>query len=365
MTTQTPAPLPLPDTVNAHYARVNGLKMHYLHAGDPTHPCILLLHGFPELAFSWRHVMPRLAAAGFFVIAPDQRGFGRTSGWQDGYDVSLVPYHMLALAREALGLPRTLGISSLRAVVGHDFGSPVAAWCALTRGDYCGRAVLMSAPFMGAPTGTTGSGRGPNLGDALGALERPRKHYQWYYSTRAANHDMTNAAQGLEDFLTAYFYLKSGDWPGNAPEPLGGSTAEHFAKLPTYYVMDAAETMAETVAHHHPADADIRPWLREAIPTFATEYARTGFQGGLNWYRARTTAIDRNELELFAGRGIEIPTLFLSGAQDWGIHQSPDAIDRMGERNNLVAKHLVPGAGHWVQQEQPQIVVDHLLEFLA
>ncbi len=357
-------PLPLPDGVNASYARINGLKVHYLHAGRPSNPCVLFLHGFPEIAFSWRHILPRLAEAGFFAIAPDQRGFGRTTGWVDGYDVPLAPYHMLALAREALALPLALGIRSLHAVVGHDFGSPVAAWCALTRGDFCQRAVLMSAPFAGAPTPSIPRD-GPSLAESLLSLDRPRKHYQWYYSTPEANDDMLNAAQGVEALLTAYFYVKSGDWPGNAPKPLSGNRAEDFAELPTYYVMDAGEDMAETVAHHHPEASAVRPWLRDAIPTFANEYSRTGFQGGLNWYRARTGAIDRNELGLFAGRGIEIPTLFLSGAKDWGIHQSPGALARMAANNNIVATHLVADAGHWVQQEQPETVTKHLLDFLT
>lgn len=84
-------PLPLPDGVHANYARINGLRVHYLHAGNPTAPCVLLLHGFPELAFSWRYILKRLADAGFHAIAPDQRGYGRTTGWVDGFDVPLEP----------------------------------------------------------------------------------------------------------------------------------------------------------------------------------------------------------------------------------------------------------------------------------
>src|SRR5882724_7460628 len=97
-------------------------------------PCLLLLlHGFPELGYSWRKVMPALAAAGYHVIAPDQRGYGRTTGWHGDYDGDLASFRLLNLVRDALGLVAALGYRSVEAVVGHDFGSSVAAWCALVR----------------------------------------------------------------------------------------------------------------------------------------------------------------------------------------------------------------------------------------
>ena len=113
---------------------VNGLRMHVLEAGfeSPGRPCVLLLHGFPELAYSWRKVVAPLAAAGFHVIAPDQRGYGRTTGWDPDYDGDLAPFRMLNLVRDAMALVWALGHRSVAAVVGHDFGSPV--W-ALWRGD--------------------------------------------------------------------------------------------------------------------------------------------------------------------------------------------------------------------------------------
>ena len=102
-------------------AGINGLTMHVLEAGNPKNPCLLLLHGFPELAYSWRKVMLPLARAGYFVIAPDQRGYGRTTGWDPGYDGDLASFRMLNLARDALGLVAAYGLSSVAAVVGHDF----------------------------------------------------------------------------------------------------------------------------------------------------------------------------------------------------------------------------------------------------
>ncbi len=131
----------------------NGLRMHVLEAGyeTPGLPCVLLLHGFPELAYSWRKVMPLLAAAGYHVVAPDQRGYGRTTGWDPAYDGDLQPFRMLNLVRDVLGLVFALGHREVTAVVGHDFGSPVAAWCALVRPDIFRSVALMSAPFTGPP----------------------------------------------------------------------------------------------------------------------------------------------------------------------------------------------------------------------
>src|SRR5438128_167672 len=128
----------LPEGVRARFVDgVNGLRMHLLEAGfeTPGRPLLLLLHGFPELAYSWRKVMVPLADAGFHVVAPDQRGYGRTTGWDPDYDGDLTSFRMLNLVRDALGLVAALGHTSVAAVIGHDFGAPVAAWCALTRPD--------------------------------------------------------------------------------------------------------------------------------------------------------------------------------------------------------------------------------------
>src|SRR5258708_6821107 len=146
--------IPLPPGIRSRFAEnINGLRMHVLEAGFETRgrPCLLLLHGFPELAYSWRKVMPQLAAAGYHVIAPDQRGYGRTTGWDADYDGDLNSFRLLNLVRDALGLVSAFGYPRVAAVVGHDFGSPVAAWCALLRPDVFRSVALMSAPFAGPP----------------------------------------------------------------------------------------------------------------------------------------------------------------------------------------------------------------------
>lgn len=358
----------------------NGLNMHVLEAGfeTPGRPCMLLLHGFPELAYSWRKVMGPLAAAGYHVIAPDLRGYGRTTGWAGTYDDDLSPFRATNLLRDVLGLVFAFGYRSVAAVVGHDFGSPVAAYCTLARPDVFPAMVLMSAPFGGPPAlpfdtadkPKTAKAAPPDVHAALAALPRPRKHYQWYYSTRPANADMMNCAQGLHAFLRAYYHHKSADWKANKPYPLKGWTAEELAKLPTYYVMDLAEDMAQTVAHEMPSQAEIAAnrWLTEAeLSFYAGEYGRTGFQGGLQWYRVRTTGAFDLDYEIFSGRTIDVPSAFIAGSSDWGIQQTPGALERMQKSacTRMLGVHLVDGAGHWVQQEQPAEVSRLLLDFMS
>src|SRR3954451_15983800 len=238
--------IPLPPGIRSRFVEnINGLTMHMLEAGFETkdRPCVLLLHGFPELAYSWRNVMPALAAAGFHVAAPDQRGYGRTTGWDADYDGDLTQFRILNIVRDALGLVFALGHRSVAAVVGHDFGSPVAAYCALARPDVFRSVVMMSAPFGGPPAlpfdraregrqASTPASR-PKLLDDLAALARPRKHYHWYYSTREADGDMRNAPQGIHAFLRAYYHHKSAVWQQNQPFRLKAWAADELAKLPT------------------------------------------------------------------------------------------------------------------------------------
>ena len=366
----------LPAGVRARFVEpVNGLRMHVLEAGDARAPMLLLLHGFPELAYSWRAVMPALADAGFHVVAPDQRGYGRTTGWARGYDADLAPFRMANLVRDALGLVAALGRARVAAVVGHDVGSPVAAWCALARPDVFRACALMSAPCGGPPAlPPLGGERAPAdprpALEALARLARPRKHYQWYYSTREADADMLGAPQGLHAFLRAYYHAKSGDGPGAGPRPLEAWTAEALARLPEYYVMDLAHDMPAAVAPMMPSAAQVAAcrWLPdEALAVYAGEYARTGFQGGLQWYRCATGGRFVAEQQAWAGRTIDVPATFVAGARDWGIHQRPGELEAMATRacTRWHGTHLVEGAGHWVQQERAPEVVRRLLAFIG
>ena len=357
---------------------INGLDIHVLESGfeQKGRPAVLLLHGFPEIAYSWRKQLPALAAAGYHAIAPDQRGYGRTTGWSADYDADLSPFRFMMLLREAIGVLYALGHRTAEAVVGHDFGAASASFHALVRPDIFKRMVLMSAPFGGPPAVPFDTADKPastakpaDFHAGLAALPRPRKHYQWYQSTREANANQWQAKQGVHDFLRAYYHHKSADWKANKPYELKGWIAEELAKMPTYYIMDLAEGMAETVAKEMPSAAEIaaNKWLTEAeLKVYSGEYQRNGFQGGLNWYRVRTTGLIEREYAAFTGRTIDQPSTFISGASDWGNYQSPGALERMQKNacTNMKEIHLVPGAGHWVQQEQADEVNRLLIEFL-
>ena len=260
----------LPSGIRARLVSgVNGITMHVLEAGfeSPGRRGLLLVHGFPELGYSWRKVMVPLAAAGYHVMAPDQRGYGRSGGTDVTYDADLAPFSTFNRVRDMLALTSALGHRSLAGVVGHDFGSPVAAWCALARPDVFQSVVMMSAPFAGTarlPFNTANQSPAPqadapDMDAGLAALTPARKHYQTYYTTREANGNMWHPPQGLQAFLRAYYHAKSADWPGNAPHPLAANTPAEFAKLPRYYVMDKDKGMAEQMAAEMPlSGADCR-----------------------------------------------------------------------------------------------------------
>jgi pimeloyl-ACP methyl ester carboxylesterase len=368
-----------PGIASRFVRNINGIDIHLLEAGygSPGRPLALLLHGFPELAYSWRKVMLPLAAGGFHVVAPDQRGYGRTTGWDSDYDGDLASFRILNAVRDAFGLVSALGYHDVALVAGHDFGASVAAWCALVRPDVFHSVALMSAPFAGPPPLPFDTATNPpqqttsalSIHQELARLDRPRKHYQWYYSTRQANADMHDCPQGVHAFLRGYFHHKSADWTGNKPFPLRSWTSNELAKMPTYYIMDLHKNMAETVAAEMPSAAQIAAcrWLPESeLAVYSAEYERTGFQGGLQWYRSRTEGRYDSELQLFSGRTIDVPSMFIAGKSDWGTYQRPGNFERMQESacTRMLGCHLIDGAGHWVQQEQGERVSALLIEFL-
>ena len=372
-----------PEIRSRTIAGINGLTVHVLETGyeTPGRPALLLLHGFPELAFSWRKVMLPLAAAGFHVIAPDQRGYGRTTGWDGSYDADPDPFRMLNMVRDAMALTFALGYRRVAAVIGHDAGSPVAAWSALVRPDVFRSVVMMSSPFPGAlgmPFNTANGAappRPPMTDDEFDAelakLKPPRKYYQHYQRTPGANNDMLHAPDGLHAFFRAYYHYKSADWAGNKPHPLKARTAEELGKMPTYYVMERDKGMAANVAPFMPSAAEIArcKWLTEAeVGVYVSEYSRTEFTGALQGYRVRRGTDSKSiaEMQTFSGRTIDVPSAYIAGKSDWGTYQTPGAAESMQKTacTRMVGFHLVDGAGHWVQQEQPEKVTELLLAFL-
>ncbi|ETI23842.1 hypothetical protein G647_05649 [Cladophialophora carrionii CBS 160.54] len=388
-------PLELPAGVQSRFVdcEPRSLVFHILESlprnippSGPKPKLILCIHGFPELAFSWRYVLPLLSARGYHAVAFDQRGYGRTFSRRPLEGTSFRP---LNLIKDTITLVSALGYTSVSCVVGHDFGAVTASLCGLARPDTFKSVVMMSHPSQGAaqlPLSTSPSYGSPEASPpppedmemALSQLPRPRKHYKWYYCTAPSNKEMTYpTGDELHTFLRGYFHLKSADWDGNSPHKLQGWTAEELAKMPRYYIMDLEDNMREAVArdmaNEDPQVVASRSnrWLPDrALAVYVEEWGRTSFQGGLNWYRIQTQPEIASDVQVWSGANITVPTVFVSGRQDWGTFQEPGAVEAM--ENGKSVKHgmyrgtvLVDGAGHWVNQEQPEKCVQEILKLVA
>ncbi len=342
---------------------INGLSMHMLEAGDSAAPLLILLHGFPELSFSWRKVMVPLAKAGWRVVAPDQRGYGGTTGWTRGYDVDLTEFSFETLTADVAALVSALGRDQA-ALVGHDFGSPVAAWSALLRPDLYTSVALMSAPFAGPPG--TGPAAPADLHDKLAALTPPRRHYQWRYGDRDAEADFLSHPKGFDAVFRAYYHCKSADWADNRPHKLADWSAASLAQMPRYYIMDHGVGMGDQALGMAPQPGPDCEWLTDdELRQYTSAFRATGMQASLNWYRNSTSPAHGEWAAQFTGRTIDIPSCFIAGAQDWGVWQAPEALETMETRacSDYRGRTLIEGAGHWVQQEQPDKVVAALASF--
>ncbi|MFC9972921.1 alpha/beta fold hydrolase [Spirillospora sp. NPDC127200] len=300
-----------------------GLAMHVAEAGEG--PLVLLLHGFPECWYSWRHQLTALAEAGFHAVAPDQRGYARTGG-PDAVD----QYSILHLAGDAVGLIDALG-ADRAVVVGHDWGAPVAWAVAQMRPDKVRGVAALSVPHRPR------SSRPP--------VESMRRMYgDGFYMVHFQRPDLPEAE--LERDLAATFrgmlYAASGDAPDFLPVvPEGGG------------FLDVC-----------PQPAELPPWLTEEdIAAYVAEYSGGGFTGPVNWYRN----LDRNwELTAAWHRApVTPPALYIAGDRDTVAVGARGAIDRMKDFvPDLRGTLWLPGCGHWTQQERPAEVNRALLDFL-
>lgn len=348
-----------------------GLNVHYLEASKNNYnvsekPTALLLHGFPELSFSWRKIIPVLAKEGFRVIAPDMRGYGLTTGGNKHYSEDISEYRLLSLATDILSLLSALKIKKIDLLVGHDAGSSVAGLSALIRPDIFKSVAMMSAPYTGAPKIESNLLYEDPIHKDLENLNPPRKHYQWYYSTPEANADMHLDKRSLHKFLRAYYHMKSADWKENNPYELGKWTAQNLAKMPEYYIMKLDHTMVEAVMSEFPKNNNYENWLNDIeLEVYSNSFFKNSFQPALNWYRCMTSPFQNNDLRVFSNKKIEVPSCFIAGEKDWGIFQKPGALDIMENDLciNYCGRHILKNAGHWVQQENPDDVSKTLLNF--
>lgn len=375
-------PLPLPAGLHERHitSSASDLSYHIIESGSKGAPIIILLHGFPELAYSWRRIMPVLARAGFYVVAFDQRGYGRTTGWDTSSfeRVDLRTFTQTNLVRDVIVLVQRLGYHEVECIVGHDFGCVPASLAALSRPDIFRKVVLLGHPFLGSPKlpfdvapeeeGLLAKG---DLHEELRQLNPPRKHYRWYYSTAEANREMS-PEKGLSEFMRGYFHLKSADAHNN-PRPIKEMNAKELAILPHYYVMPLELGMRDTIAQDMTEEENKKMrersqlWLSDTdLNVYVNEFGRTGFQGGLNWYRVMTNPELQKDVDIFAGKKIEVPLLYITGAKDWLVYQHPGSIDKMRQAcSDLRGVKWIEDAGHWVQQEQAEVVVEEVLKFLS
>jgi epoxide hydrolase A/B len=312
--------------INHRELSVNGITMHIAEQGEG--PLVLLLHGFPESWYSWRHQFQPLADAGYHVVAPDQRGYAGTDK-PDAID----QYTILHLVGDVIGLIHALGEREA-VVIGHDWGAPVAWHTALLRPDIIrGVAGLSVPPPQRSPIAP------------LGLLERHfgKGFYQIYFQEPG----VADAELGadIRDTFRRFLFSGSGDGAGLAlvmPEGAAGFLA------------------ATSSPERLPA------WLTEAdIDAFTEQYQRDGFTGGLNWYRN----IDRNWELTSAWHGAQItpPSCYITGTKDLvRVFGSPDFIEKLPEvLTDLRGVVDLDGCGHWTQQERPDEVNAALVEFLT
>jgi pimeloyl-ACP methyl ester carboxylesterase len=311
-----------------HFVETNGIRMHYVEAGSG--PLVVLCHGFPESWYSWRHQIAALAEAGFRVVVPNQRGYGQTDRPE-----AVDAYSIFHLAGDIVGLINGLQERSA-AIVGHDWGAPVAWYSAQLRPDLFRAVGLLSVPFIA---------RGPMRPSAIvKAVFGDKIFYQEYFQEEGTAE--RELERDVRASLLATFYSLSGDAAPN----------ERWR-----YAFEGGEKFLDSVV----VPKQLPAWLSEPdLDFFTGEFKRTGFRGALNWYRN----IDRNwELTGFLdGAKLDQPTLFVAGERDAVIEFYADAYQAL-EINapNLVGKVLLAGAGHWIQQERPAEVNRLLVDFLS
>jgi pimeloyl-ACP methyl ester carboxylesterase len=311
-----------------HFVETNGIRMHYVEAGSG--PLVVLCHGFPESWYSWRHQITALAEAGFRVVVPDQRGYGETDRPE-----AVDAYTVFHLAGDIVGLVNGLYERSA-AIVGHDWGAPVAWYSAQLRPDLFRAVGLLSVPYLP---------RGPMRPSAIvKAAFGDKIFYQEYFQQEGTAE--REFERDVRATLLATFYSLSGDAAPN----------ERWR-----YVFERGEKFLDSVV----VPKNLPPWLSEAdLDFFTGEFKRTGFRGALNWYRN----IDRDwELTGFLDAAkLDQPTLFVAGERDAVIEFYADAYQAL-EINapNLVGKVLLAGAGHWIQRERPAEVNRLLVDFLS
>lgn len=309
-------------------AEANKITMRYAEAGEG--PLVLLCHGWPESWYSWRHQILALAKAGYRVVAPDMRGYGGTEAPE-----AIEHYTLFHMVGDMVGLLKALG-EEKAVVMGHDWGAPVAWHCALLRPDIFRAVVGMSVPW--SPPSHT------NMLSALRKRGITTFYIQYFQKPGIAEAELQ---KNVRNSLRRIYYAAGGEMQ---------ERGKGFAVL-----APGGGLLDNTVD-----PATLPPWLSEAdLDYYTAEFTRVGFRGGLNWYRnlTRTWSLAGP----WRGQPITVPALFIAGSRD-GVLRFPAAQSQLDAfpktLPQLRGKHILDGAGHWIQQERADAVNALLVEFL-
>jgi pimeloyl-ACP methyl ester carboxylesterase len=315
--------------VQHRFVDTNGIRMHIAEQGEG--PLVVFSHGFPECWYSWRHQISVLADAGFHVVAPDQRGYGKTDR-----PAAIDKYTMLHLTGDIVGLLDALG-EQTAVIVGHDWGAPVAWNCALMRPDRFRAVVGMSVPYFP---------RGPvSLTQAMRQAAGENFYMIYFQEPGKAEAELERDVRAT---ILRMLYAASGDATGSDRwQPVVPQGKDLIASMG--------------------APAALPRWLTQADLNFYTaEFERTGFTGGLNWYRAIDMTWEL--MAAYTGARIELPSLFIAGREDAVLSFPGMNMVMAGLQHNLPGLQrsiVVDGAGHWIQQERADDVNAALLDFLG
>lgn len=320
----------LPAGCRSHVVGVGGNRVHCVEAG--AGPLVLLVHGFPESWYSWRHQLPALADAGFRVVAIDVRGYGRSSK-----PLAVEDYRMVRLVADNVGLVSALGAETAT-VIGHDWGAPIAWNSAMLRPDVFTAVAGLSVPF--APPSEVR----PSI--AMRAMAGDEEFYVEYFQEPGRAEAEIEA--DVRDWLLGFMFSGSGDAP--PPDPTKGTIATIARGARMKDRFSRPEAMPS--------------WLTEAdLDTYTSEFEHSGLRGPLNRYRN----VDRDweDLAAFRGARIDVPALFIGGDRDgptvWGA-PAIAAFERTLPK--LHRSIILEGCGHWTQQERPDDVNVALVDFL-
>jgi pimeloyl-ACP methyl ester carboxylesterase len=312
-----------------HHYELDDVTIHAVEQGEG--PVVLLVHGYPETSYSWRHQLPVLAEAGYKAVAIDVRGYGRSSRPE-----AIEDYRMVRHVADNVRLAEALGVEDV-VIVGHDWGAPIS-WCsALLRPDLFSALALLSVPY--APP----SVQPPTK--VFAELFGDDAEFYMNYFQEPGRAD-AEAEEDVRGWITGFYY---GGAAGAPPEATRFAVVPKGARMKDLLVQPEGEM----------------PWLpAEDLDVYVAEFERTGLTGGLNRYRN----LDRDwaDLAAFRGRPITVPTLFIGGDHDGPTVWGAQAIARFPETlPALRGSHILEGCGHWIQQEKPDDVNRLLLEFLA